>query len=103
MSTIKPANQESSVLAVPRPPVLLNASLFELHTFNAGTRRRPRDDIYIEGRKATTVKIMPRFYHHCELEDVVIMTSRVIEEAIAENDEKSQPLLTKGLTPFHSL
>ncbi|KAH7231684.1 cyclin-domain-containing protein, partial [Fusarium redolens] len=50
-----------------------------------------------------TAKILPQFYHQCDLEDLVLMVSTVIEEAISENDENSVPLLSKGLTPFHSL
>jgi hypothetical protein len=102
MRTADSGSRESSVLAIPRSPVLSASSPFKPGDFTISTRGIFEIHIVIES-DAITAKILPQFYHQCDLEDLVLMVSTVIEEAISENDENSVPLLSKGLTPFHSL
>lgn len=103
MRTVDSESRESSVLAIPRSPVLLASSPFKSRDFNISTRGTSGVHIGIETGDVVTRKILPQFYHQCDLEDLVLMLSTVIEEAISENDENSLSLLSKGLTPFHSL
>jgi len=51
----------------------------------------------------TALKPLPQLYHSCDVEDLVIMASTVIKEAMYENDGSDPPPISKGLTPFHSL
>jgi hypothetical protein len=95
-------SRESSVLAIPRSPVLSASSPFQPRDFTISTRGILGIHIGIES-DAITAKTSPQFYHQCDLEDLVLMVSTVIEEAINENDENSVLLLSKGLTPFYSL
>ncbi|KAL3587708.1 Pho80p cyclin [Fusarium poae] len=102
MRTVDSGSRESSVLAIPKSPVLSASSPFKPRNFTINTGGIFGIHVGIES-DAITAKIVPQFYHQCDLEDLVLVISTVIEEAISENDENSVPLLSKGLTPFHSL
>ncbi|POR31057.1 Uncharacterized protein TPAR_08729 [Tolypocladium paradoxum] len=83
-------------------PLLSASSPLKLHDIDAGGGRTPIHT-GIDLDAVVTAKILPQFYHHCDPEDIVIMASGVLEDAITENDEKSLPTRSKGLTPFHSM
>jgi hypothetical protein len=98
MQTVDSGSRESSVLAIPISPVLSAFFPFKPRHFTINNRGIFGIHVGIES-DAITAKILPQFYHQCDLKDLVLVVSRVIEE----NDEASVPLLSKGLTPFHSL
>lgn len=93
--------RELSQLVIPAAPVI-PASSPEPRHLDIRTSRPPSLNIRSEDVIPDRVKILPRIYSQCAIEDMVLVASGVIEEAIRENDGKSPSPLSKGLTPFHS-
>lgn len=100
MSTTNSAGQSSLVFSSPEPPVPASSTPVEV---DGADTRRHQVQTEVEVGSAVAAKILPRAYHLCGLEDIVFMASEAIDEAINENDGSTLPLLSHGLTPFHSL
>ena len=66
-------------------------------------RSKTPDDVGAEVGNTVVLKILPQLYHHCDVGDVTLICSGVIEAAMTDNDGDSVPLIAKAVTPVHSL
>ena len=85
-----------------RSPISKRYASFELEELDASTGNTSQALVQREAGVRGFKKILPLHFHHCCVEDMVIMATGIIQDAIDYNDKYVAEPFCEGLTLFHS-